>query len=438
MNQTLTILPPTIKGTDLILQHQTPDGEVASRTFRFSRDLHEALAKYPSDRIAKLCTFIALGRAIYLFDEAYYTEIVSPMALTKDEVAFFEDFYYNGMAEFRLTNHIAITTRTCVTCPEPTPLAAYAAPVLSGALVTNGGGKDGATGAELLHEVVVDISWFTWNLLGSRPAIIAQSSIAQSLVATSVYDESAGKPLYSGHKPLNGPLAFLTAFAALVAGKRYAVVSNEYSASEPNMVFEGVEINHQYTKSFTVEQALHRIINGLDLGVYYFSILRPLYELQIMRILQDFPQYHHVFVSCNRGVKNGTWCLDCAKCAFITLCFTAINPQATEEIWGDRLVIAQPKLQGHIVALVAPHIDKPFECVGTLQECQLALGMIARNTALWQQLPADFRARLEPHIPANFDELYQSVMLSVDRPNNIPPDLRPAVYAAFKKHLGIS
>jgi hypothetical protein len=309
---------------------------------------------------------------------------------------------------------------------------------LSGALVANGGGKDGATGAELLHEVLDDISWFTWNLVGSRPAIIAKSSITKSLVATSVFDKPTGKPHYSGHKPLNGPLAFLTTFAALVAGKRYAVVSNEYSASEPNLIFEGVEINHQYTKSFAVEQALHRIITGLDLGVYYFSILRPLYELQIMRVLQDFPQYHHVFVSCNKGVKDGTWCLSCPKCAFIALCFTAINPKVTKDIWNDQLVIARPELREHILALVAPHIDKPFECVGTLQECQLALGMIAQNTALWRQLPADFRAQLQPHIPTNFDELYQLVMLSVDRPNNIPPDLRPAVYATFKKHLGLS
>ena len=45
-----------------------------------------------------------------------------------------------------------------------------------------------------------------------------------------------------------------------------------------------MEVNHQYSKSFEFEQALHAYVtNYIDPHIRLFSLLRPHYEMQIVR-----------------------------------------------------------------------------------------------------------------------------------------------------------
>ncbi|HEY5667728.1 MAG TPA: hypothetical protein VIR03_01035, partial [Candidatus Saccharimonadales bacterium] len=79
--------------------------------------------------------------------------------------------------------------------------------------------------------------------------------------------------------------------------------------------------------------------------------------------------------------------------------------------------------------------DKPFECVGTLDECQLALGMIHANTDFFNGLPEDFKELVTQHLPNDYGHLYKELLLSFDRENNIPIELRDAAYQFFAQHL---
>ena len=55
----------------------------------------------------------------------------------------------------------------------------------------------------------------------------------------------------------------------------------------------------------------------------FWSLLRPLYEPQVVKLFSAFPRQFPVFRSCNRGSKANAWCGECAKCLSI---FTALYP----------------------------------------------------------------------------------------------------------------
>jgi len=432
----LRVTSATLSDTTLRLVFHTSADVVLETIFTFNRSVSASLDKLPKDRLERLLHYIALGYAIYAFDYDYYDEIRTPLELTTEERSFFEDFYFNGMAEFRVENKLPITRKTVVTSlyDIALPTSRIPAKTLHGAVVANGGGKDGATAIEVIRSVCDDLEWFTWNLHPNRAAVIKAADIPSALVTNSTARTNATKK-YKGHKPLNGLLAFLTTLAALISGKEYAVLANEYSANEANLTIDGVSVNHQYTKSFPVEQKLARLIDATGLGVTYFSILRPLYDLQIMAIFIHFPRYFSAFISCNRQAFEGKWCMECAKCAFVVLCVTALDPSAAKRIWGDDKIIARPELYEHIAALIIAAEDKPFECVGTLEECQVAAGMIRNQAAFFATLPKGLQTLLSQHAPPAFDASCNAIIHVYKRENSIPQALQPDVYAFFAKYL---
>jgi UDP-N-acetyl-alpha-D-muramoyl-L-alanyl-L-glutamate epimerase len=415
--------------------------DFAGRTFsvrlEYDQPIAQKLGAFPAPGIQRLLNYLAVTQAFYFFNFEYYDEVRAYYQLTAAEQAFFENLALHGLAEFRYTNHIDMHAQTRFSGEHRLPQAqpGIVMPQLHGAIVTNGGGKDGAVASQAAHAALDSLAWFTLNKDGLRAQIIESSPFHEQISTGRFIHPVTSGQKYWGHKPLNAELGLFAAVAALVTGKQYVVVGNEHSANEPNIVHDEFEVNHQYTKSYVFEQQLAALIDGLGLGLNYFSIVRPLYELQILRIFADFPAYHHVFVSCNHGVREGRWCLACAKCAFVVLGLTAINPALVAGIWGDSLLMAKPALQKHIIELVSAAHDKPFECVGTLEECQLALGLIARNPQIWEALPSGFRNELARHLPANLDALQTAIMGEFDRPNNIPSELKPAVYRFFAEHL---
>ena len=74
--------------------------------------------------------------------------------------------------------------------------------------------------------------------------------------------------------------------------------SNESSANEPSVV--GTDINHQYSKSFEFENDFRNYEKEfLKTNIEYFSLLRPLTELQIAMLFSKHKKYHDIFRSCN-------------------------------------------------------------------------------------------------------------------------------------------
>jgi hypothetical protein len=58
---------------------------------------------------------------------------------------------------------------------------------------------------------------------------------------------------YNGHVPSTAINSMIGALTALLFGYNRIVLSNERSASEGNVEFDGREANHQYSKSLAFE-----------------------------------------------------------------------------------------------------------------------------------------------------------------------------------------
>lgn len=251
--------------------------------------------------------------------------------------------------------------------------------------------------------------------------ITAQRTIDPKLLALN------NQGYLNGHVPFSAYLAWLSGLVKTIFGHHSVVVANERSSNQGNVEFHGHEINHQYSKSaefeHNFEQYLHNyhlvpkktrikgikpqgkpwILSEASLGVLnprgintndnvqanishnaqtntrnqepsYFSLLRPLYELQISRLFTQCPEFNQlatVFRSCNRGQKTNSWCGQCPKCLFTFISLFPFVPEdKMVEIFGHNL-FDDESLLDTALALVGQAKTKPFECVGTYEESKI-------------------------------------------------------------------
>lgn len=196
----------------------------------------------------------------------------------------------------------------------------------------------------------------------------------------------------NGHTPLSALIAFAASAAAYLNGKKYVVLSNESSANEVSV--SGSDINHQYSKSFEFENDFAEYLkNYIPCGVEYFSLLRPLSEIQIAAIFSGLKEYHPVFRSCNvgnAGTRFDTWCLECSKCLFVAM---ILSPFLTDDeimdIFRINLLNSESeKMTKYFEQLIGMHEAKPFECVGSVDEINFAMcTAIRKRKATGAKLP---------------------------------------------------
>ncbi|MDG1709484.1 MAG: hypothetical protein P8H03_12020, partial [Emcibacteraceae bacterium] len=186
------------------------------------------------------------------------------------------------------------------------------------------------------------------------------------------------KGAMNGHVPITGILSFIMTCGAILYGYDSVVMSNEGSASEGNMEFAGIEVNHQYSKSLEFELDFEKYIRRSILANFnYFSLLRPLNETGIAALFSTLDHYFETFKSCNRnfhineGERQYGWCCDCPKCRFV---FLALSPFIERDtlinIFGKNMLNDETQENG-FRELAGLKGHKPFECVGEIEECQL-------------------------------------------------------------------
>jgi UDP-N-acetyl-alpha-D-muramoyl-L-alanyl-L-glutamate epimerase len=189
----------------------------------------------------------------------------------------------------------------------------------------------------------------------------------------------------NGHVPITAIVASICTVAAAALARGAVLLSNEGSADEPTRRVDGRDVNHQYSKSSTFERLHLAAAASLTGGaVAAWSFLRPASELLIARAFARTPHLLSAVNSCNRAyalnAERVEWCGDCPKCRFVQL---TLAPFLDREDLVGRLgfdALDDPAQLPGVRALIDPDA-KPFECVGTIDEAQLALDLLADDPA---------------------------------------------------------
>lgn len=311
--------------------------------------------------------------------------IIKPHILNNEQIKWWEKLYFNGMGEFFYLNSIDadIDSFVKIIIDSKDELKTVKFRTDNSTIIPIGGGKDSAVTLELLSKLNNDTplilntrkaSIDTIKTAGySRDKIIEiQRSIDPKLL------ELNEKGFLNGHTPFSALLAFISILAAIITGKKNIAFSNESSANEATI--KKTNINHQYSKSFTFEKDFRFYINKyISNDFNYFSFLRPLNELQIAKLFSGFEKYFYVFKSCNVGSKTNSWCGKCPKCLFTYIILSPFIQQSKLVKIFSKNLFDEKDLLKIFNQLIGIEKVKPFECVGTVEEINIALCMIIKN-----------------------------------------------------------
>ena len=315
---------------------------------------------------------------------------IKPYKLDAPQIEWWKHLYYQGLGEFFYVNNIMADPATFmqIESDAATGVTAVSHQVMNDILVPVGGGKDSVVTLELLKKQGFPIRPLIMNPRGATiaTAAVAGFELNDCLVINRSIDPQLlrlnQQGFLNGHTPFSALLAFSCILAGALTGSGSIALSNEASADEATI--KGTTINHQYSKSFEFEKDFTEYTSKyISKNIRYFSFLRPLHEIQIAKIFSRFPQYFPVFKSCNVGSKTDTWCGSCAKCLFA---YIILSPFIAEEklvaIFGHDL-LNNESLLSYFNELCGISENKPFECIGTINEVNQALKMtLAQRTTL--------------------------------------------------------
>ena len=329
--------------------------------------------------------------------------IINPRSLSLEQIGWWKKLYFNGLGEFYYTNGIDenFDDFMSIVCKEG------ATPSLSvdsdksyaiigdkkpAVLIPVGGGKDSVVSIELLKDKTDEYCYIINSRGATEDTVRVANLKEKTIYAKRTLDKNMldlnAKGFLNGHTPFSALVSFSSIIAGYLNGISFVALSNESSANESTVA--GSYVNHQYSKSFEYEsdfRAYERKFIGS--GVYYFSFLRPISELQIAMLFSRFKPYHGIFKSCNVGSKQDIWCGHCPKCLFV---YTILSPylsiEELDSIFNKRL-FEDPELISDFDKLCGVVPEKPFECVGSRDEVNAAVTeTISKYAAMQRPLPA--------------------------------------------------
>jgi len=326
--------------------------------------------------------------------------------LSEEEKGWWEKLIRNGLGEFFFLNNISpqipfsITTKG-VENRDDAPFKE--SPKQMKPLILIGGGKDSLVTLTAISSRYSEYGTLSVNPIPASLDAVRELQVKNQLVVKRTLDPKISvlnqQGYLNGHIPYSAVLAFLSTLVACQNGYTHILTSNESSASEANTVWNGNEINHQYSKSIDFEEAFRGYPFGFILPCEYLSFLRPLNELQITALLCEEPKLLPIFRSCNReqrdsekkrveegrsvgGNKRAGWCGECPKCVFTYLCLIPfLELSAVDSVFGSS-PLKNPGFVDQCKALAGFGDHKPFECVGTFVEVRAAIAELVKKLLL--------------------------------------------------------
>jgi hypothetical protein len=300
-----------------------------------------------------------------------------------------EALYSEGLGEFAYVNELPALPRPTF---EPGPAAgewpSLSQPDGPRLLVPVGGGKDSVVALEIARRSGRDVALFSVGdavpivrtvAVAGLPHLLARRRIDPRLIELN----RAGA--LNGHVPVTAIVTCIAMLTAALNGFDTVAMANERSASQGNVHWDGIEVNHQFSKGLRAERLLRAAVAELAPGMEMFSLLRPASELGIARAFAGLAQYHPAFTSCNAvfrldpELRATSWCRDCPKCRFVYLALAPFSePEHLREVFGGDM-LAEPDQYDGFALLTATGGNKPFECVGEEEESLAAIRLLAED-----------------------------------------------------------
>jgi hypothetical protein len=348
--------------------------------------------KYLPEELDAALGFAHIALALSYFKLTAPKEIkVKTSYLTAAEIEFWRTTWLQGLGEYFYVNNLDFRGLINFTnCLEPTAQTSDRKDARSGTLLGLGGGKDSLVSASLLQKANEEFTpWIMGNnqialrqaqKLGIEPVMIKRQ------IDPKLIELSKTGNYYNGHVPFSLILAAMGQLAAVLGGYANLIVSNERSADYGNTEFLGEMVNHQWSKSFEAEKLINQ--ETQKLGINYFSLMRPFWELKIVEMFTKLYQgkkfWLQNFASCNRNFTQkkseleGLWCQKCPKCAFVFALFSAfLNREELVAIFGSNLFTDQQLIK--VFKELWGEGIKPLECVGEALEVEAALALFLED-----------------------------------------------------------
>ncbi len=330
----------TAAGVDRVAAQPLPTFEpTSSRTFRFlARDLDDdgrVTLRYALDDVQFVEEFLLpAGTRVGVADRArvdgllallhwvagvsYFKTAAPPRVACETgapppaTAALLQSLYSEGLGEFAFTNRLPALPRPSFpvgsaparrTAGPPAPLSRVLLPI--------GGGKDSIVALECARRAGVEVGLFS---VGAAPPIVRTADVAglPHLVALRHLDPGLGAlnraGALNGHVPVTAIVACVALLVAALHGFDAVALSNERSASHGSVRWDGVDVNHQFSKGWRAETLLREALAEVAPDVQLFSLLRPASELAVARAFARLEPFHRRSRAATRSSASTRSC----------------------------------------------------------------------------------------------------------------------------------
>ena len=374
-------------GRTVLLEYRFLDGAETRYTEILQLPLDWPIREVPHIQMQVILDSLLLACGVGYWKLRASGNIQTDISLSDQQAQFWNLFYSEGMGEFIFCNqlHFQHGLFRGTKGVEENPLNIK---LSDRVLVGISGGKDSLVTAETFAGKGIDFTPFLIRTQGQRDSLEPifkelgrKPFIVERTLDPQLFQSSSG---YKGHVPISAIYAFIAVLCGVLYDFRAFIVSNERSSNYGNTEYEGTVINHQWSKSWRFESLFRNYCERFLVSNFsYFSFLRPLSELAIMKSFAAYSKWHQLFSSCNRVLRQRPdktrWCGECPKCAFAFVLLAAFLEQSKViEIFGADM-FNDPKLVSIFDELLGRSGIKPFDCVGTPEEVQAAFCLIAER-----------------------------------------------------------
>jgi hypothetical protein len=295
-----------------------------------------------------------------------------------------------------------------------------------------GGGKDSLVSVEILKAVGENATavWIGHSALIESCALrsgLPLLNISRT-ISPVLFDYNRAGAL-NGHIPVTAINSAILVVAAILYGHDAIAFSNERSASSATLEYDGVPINHQWSKGWEFERGFRELVHArVAADLDYYSLLRPVSELAVASRFARTNRYDDVFSSCNRNFRilgpkpSDRWCGQCPKCHFVFLALAPFMPKPRLLGIFGRNLLDDPAQMAGFDALIEYRDHKPFECVGEGRESRAAMAVLAAR-AEWREdaIVERFSREIVPQLGAAMPTLDE--LLKSEGPHGIPDNL---------------